>query len=85
MEDIDIKFDFDALDSVDTEDYTIFNQDDLSLHGFQGMEEIRRKGKLCDVSLKVSKIYTSYIIDTFLIVPKWANTIQFFLKVHSLI
>uniref|UniRef100_A0A6A7FTI1 Kelch-like protein diablo n=3 Tax=Hirondellea gigas TaxID=1518452 RepID=A0A6A7FTI1_9CRUS len=55
MEDIDIKFDFDALDSVDTEDYTIFNQDDLSLHGFQGMEEIRRKGKLCDVSLKVGE------------------------------
>ncbi|XP_018016317.1 kelch-like protein 18 [Hyalella azteca] len=51
----DIKCGLDTLDSVDTEDYTIFNQMDLSLLAFQNFEEIRRKGKLCDVTLKVEE------------------------------
>ena len=54
MEHSDAKFDFEILDIVDTDDYTIYNQDDLPLECFQVMEEIRRKGKLCDVTLKVS-------------------------------
>ena len=35
-------------------DHTIFTQGDLFERGFPVMEEIRRKGKLCDVTLKVS-------------------------------
>ena len=35
-------------------DHTIFTQEDLFERGFPVMEEIRRKGKLCDVTLKVS-------------------------------
>ena len=60
MEETEGKFEFDLPsldlcdDIVDNEDYTIFNQDDLPHGGFQVMEEIRRKGKLCDVTLKVS-------------------------------
>ena len=35
-------------------EHTIFSQGDLFERGFPVMEEIRRKGKLCDVTLKVS-------------------------------
>lgn len=48
------KFDLGDLEHlVETDDFTIFNQDDLPVGGFQVMEDIRRKGKLCDVTLKV--------------------------------
>ena len=47
------KFDLEHL--VETDDFTIFNQDDLAVGGFQVMEDIRRKGKLCDVTLKVGQ------------------------------
>lgn len=48
------KFDLGDLEHlVETDDFTIFNQDDLPMGGFQVMEDIRRKGKLCDVTLKV--------------------------------
>lgn len=48
------KFDYDLIEDLDYhEDYAIFNQHDLPNGGFQIMEEIRRRGKLCDVTLKV--------------------------------
>ncbi|XP_034233839.1 kelch-like protein 18 [Thrips palmi] len=36
-----------------SDDHIIYQQDDLFLNGFPIMEEIRRQGKLCDVTLKV--------------------------------
>ena len=35
------------------EKYVIFKQDDLFAESFPLMKEIRRNGKLCDVTLKV--------------------------------
>lgn len=51
------KFDLGDLEQhlMETDDFTIFNQDDLPMGGFQVMEDIRRKGKLCDVTLKVGQ------------------------------
>lgn len=48
-----------------TEDHIIYQQDDLFLNGFPIMEEIRRQGKLCDVTLKVlceHYVFVSYDI-----------------------
>lgn len=39
--------------SIDTDSYVIFKQDDLPTESFPLMKEIRRQGKLCDVTLKV--------------------------------
>ena len=58
MDDPDLKFDFDPLDIVDNDDYTIYNRDGHSQMGFQIMEDLRRKGQLCDVTLKVSTYET---------------------------
>ncbi|KAK7085942.1 hypothetical protein SK128_001308, partial [Halocaridina rubra] len=52
MEEEDTKFELEVENIVENDDFTIFNQDDLPMGGFQVMEEIRRKGKLCDVTLK---------------------------------
>ncbi|XP_026273850.1 kelch-like protein 18 [Frankliniella occidentalis] len=40
-------------DHLASDDHIIYHQDDLFLQGFPIMEEIRRLGKLCDVTLKV--------------------------------
>lgn len=37
----------------ESEECVIFQQLDIFAHGFSIMEEIRRQGKLCDVTLKV--------------------------------
>lgn len=41
------------LSSAEVEECVIFQQLDLFSSGFPMMEEIRRQGKLCDVTLKV--------------------------------
>lgn len=41
--------------SPEAEECVIFQQLDLFSSGFPIMEEIRRQGKLCDVTLKVSR------------------------------
>lgn len=46
--------DFKDLDSVENDKYVIFKQDDLHAESFPIMKEIRRQGKLCDVTLKVT-------------------------------
>lgn len=38
----------------ENKDCVIFQQNDLFSQGFPIMEEIRRQGKLCDVTLKVA-------------------------------
>ena len=38
-------------------DNLIFTQGDLAQNGFPIMEEIRRMGKLCDVTLKVRTLH----------------------------
>lgn len=54
MDEEDTKFELLEIENlVESDDFTIFNQEDLPVGGFQVMEEIRRKGKLCDVTLKV--------------------------------
>lgn len=62
MDDSDLKFDFDPLDNVDNDDCTFYNQDDHAHLGFQVMEDLRRKGKLCDVTLKVCYNCLNYYI-----------------------
>lgn len=42
------------MDGIDTDKFVIFQQDDLHIESFPLMKEIRRQGKLCDVTLKVS-------------------------------
>lgn len=37
----------------ESDECLIFQQTDLFLQGFPVMEEIRRQGKLCDITLKV--------------------------------
>lgn len=44
---------------VDDDKYVIFKQDDLFAESFPLMKEIRRQGKLCDVTLKVF-VYKHY-------------------------
>lgn len=39
---------------ADDDKYVLFKQDDLFSEGFPVMKEIRRQGKLCDVTLRVS-------------------------------
>ncbi|MCL4136377.1 UNVERIFIED_CONTAM: hypothetical protein GTU68_046085 [Idotea baltica] len=65
------KFDFDTLEElVDHEDYAFFNQHDLPIGGFQFMEEIRRRGKLCDVTLKVDdQCFTAHRIVLAAVIP----------------
>lgn len=55
MDEEHTKFEIEIETIVENDDFTIFNQDDLPMGGFQVMEDIRRKGKLCDVTLKVSR------------------------------
>lgn len=43
-----------AENGLDDEKYVLFKQDDLFVESFPLMKEIRRQGKLCDVTLKVS-------------------------------
>lgn len=47
------KMDFSEIGGIDTDKYVIFKQDDLHSESFPLMKEIRRQGKLCDVTLKV--------------------------------
>lgn len=42
--------------SLDEDKCVIFKQDNLLAEGLPLMKEIRRQGKLCDVTLKVSHI-----------------------------
>lgn len=49
--------DFKDIDGMETEKYVIFNQDDLHTESLPLMKEIRRQGKLCDVTLKVNNTY----------------------------
>lgn len=43
------------MDGIDSEKFVTFQQTDLHVESFPLMKEIRRQGKLCDVTLKVSK------------------------------
>jgi len=43
----------DLVELADCEESTIFHQKDLPNGGFSAMEDIRRQGKLCDVTLKI--------------------------------
>lgn len=52
--------DFKDSDGIEDDKYVIFKQDDLHMDSFPIMKEIRRQGKLCDVTLKV--IYISVCI-----------------------
>lgn len=45
--------DFKDFDGIDSDKFVIFMQDDLHAECFPLMKEIRRQGKLCDVTLKV--------------------------------
>ncbi|CAL4124027.1 unnamed protein product, partial [Meganyctiphanes norvegica] len=59
-----------TVDIEDMDDFTIFNQDDMSVMGFQVMEEIRRRGKLCDVTLKVAEqCFTAHRIVLAAVIP----------------
>ena len=49
------------------EEHIIYQQDDLFLQGFPLMEEIRRQGKLCDVTLKVLQNPTIHWVGFLLI------------------
>lgn len=48
-------------DSLDAERFVIFQQNDLHVESFPQMREIRRQGKLCDVTLKVSAIENVFL------------------------
>lgn len=52
--------DFKDSDGIEDDKYVIFKQDDLHLESFPIMKEIRRQGKLCDVTLKVG--FAFYIV-----------------------
>ncbi|CAH0395259.1 unnamed protein product [Bemisia tabaci] len=54
----------DSIISIDNDDETlVFKQYDLFIHGFSQMEEIRRQGKLCDVTLQVEdQLFTAHRI-----------------------
>lgn len=43
------------MDGIDSEKFVTFQQTDLHVESFPLMKEIRRQGKLCDVTLKVRK------------------------------
>lgn len=45
------------LSSGDESSYELFKQDTLFAESFPLMKEIRRQGKLCDVTLKVSVLW----------------------------
>lgn len=47
---------------ADDDKYVIFKQDDLFAESFPLMKEIRRQGKLCDVTLNVNKSFPIPII-----------------------
>lgn len=42
--------------SEDSQEFVMYKQEDLFGHSFPIMKEIRRMGKLCDVTLKVGII-----------------------------
>ncbi|KAK3885238.1 hypothetical protein Pcinc_010512 [Petrolisthes cinctipes] len=71
MEEEHSKFEIVDLENlVHTDDFTIFAQDDLAVGGFQVMEDIRRKGKLCDVTLKVEEqCFTAHRIVLAAVIP----------------
>lgn len=46
--------DFDDSDGIESDKVVIFKQDDLHSESFPLMKEIRRQGKLCDVTIKVT-------------------------------
>lgn len=65
---------FDAYMESENKDCVIFQQHDLFSQGFPIMEEIRRQGKLCDVTLKViMKILTGVIIKIIFILFLCSN------------
>lgn len=43
-----------STDTLDAERFLVFQQNDLHMESFPQMREIRRQGKLCDVTLKVN-------------------------------
>lgn len=43
-----------SMEVADDEDCSYFQQSELFAEGLTVMEEIRRQGKLCDVTLKVT-------------------------------
>lgn len=45
--------DLQDTDGIESEKFVIFQQNDLHIESFPLMKEIRRQGKLCDVTLKV--------------------------------
>lgn len=49
--------DLQDTDGIDSDKFVIFQQDDLHIESFPLMKEIRRQGKLCDVTLKVRKCW----------------------------
>ncbi|KAL7645652.1 UNVERIFIED_CONTAM: hypothetical protein RMT77_004038 [Armadillidium vulgare] len=65
------KYDFDlSEDLVESEEFYMFMQHGFQLAGFQLMEEIRRRGKLCDVTLKVSdQCFTAHRIVLAAVIP----------------
>jgi hypothetical protein len=50
---------------VNNEESIIFEQSDLFSIGFPIMEEIRRQGKLCDVTLVVSIFPNAVLFDIY--------------------
>lgn len=46
--------DFEDSDGIESDKIVIFKQDDLHSESFPLMKEIRRQGKLCDVTIKVT-------------------------------
>lgn len=53
-------------DGVEDEKYVLFKQEDLFAESFPLMKEIRRQGKLCDVTLKVKKLVKCFVSCFFL-------------------
>lgn len=47
--------DLQDADGIESEKFVIFQQDDLHIESFPLMKEIRRIGKLCDVTIKVRR------------------------------
>lgn len=54
--------DIEDSDGIDSDKVVIFKQDDLHSESFPLMKEIRRQGKLCDVTIKV-RVKTIFLIN----------------------
>lgn len=50
----------DLSESAEADKCVLFKQDDLFTESFPLMKEIRRQGKMCDVTLKVISILNNY-------------------------